>query len=153
LINNENFDKQNKIQEFRTEWLSQNPEIDHDLKLGDFSKIDDMLEDPVLVGDFFNALVAKVDPVQSYLDQAFKKMCKSDYTEAISLLNRALELNETKLEPVIYNLRASCQKSLSNYNEALNDINKSFLFIGQLKINSTNTNFATDFIYIYIILC
>lgn len=121
----ENLDRQRTIAELIGDIMEENPAIYESVKSGNKDDVRNYLDNnPDLLDSFEEALAFEHEPAEVYRKKAIDKMFDDkDYTGAIHLLDKGLELDDPKTRPFLYQLRAECEKSLLNYNVALKDIN------------------------------
>lgn len=94
-------------------------------------------ENPFMLEVIMSELAYADEPAEKYRLKAINKMSKIDnYSEAIYLLNKGLEFDEPQTEPLIYKLKSEIAIKLSNYDEALFDMDKAIELL--LKNHSTN---------------
>lgn len=108
-------------------------EGDENQLLGFLDKNDDVTD------KMFNALINANNPGEKYIDQSYSQLHeKKDPVGAIEIINQGLKINDNESESQLYYLRALCQDKLFNFEEALQDVNRSI----SSELNSSNPNYA-----------
>lgn len=112
--------------EIAEDWIIENSELKQIINQGEKSQLDNFLcENNELMDSMLEDLVFADKPADKYQNKAIHKIVNDeDYTGALRLINKGLELNDPNANPFLYELRAECNKNLLNNNDALNDMNK-----------------------------